>query len=300
MMIVAIIQIREVKYMNIIELKSQKITAAINLHGAELRSLKKDDREYMWQADPAYWNRTSPVLFPFVGAVADGVYRVDGTEYKMGQHGFARDMDFELVSSDDVSCDFVLRSDDQTREKYPYDFELHIGYELTESGIKVIWETYNTGNKNLEFSIGAHPAFNCILSETSIRIMKDGKPVERFVNSVFGKGLLTHEKKEISAADGVMRLDEHSFDGDAYVIENSQTDEVDILDSKGDKVLSVKYDSPLVGIWSPPGKNAPFLCIEPWYGRADKEGFNGDISEREWNNTLKPGDKFSCCYMIEV
>lgn len=283
-----------------IKLVHEGVSATINYHGAELRSLKKNDNEYMWQADPKYWNRTSPVLFPFVGAVADGVYRVNGTEYKMGQHGFARDMEFELVESAADSCKFALVSNDETMAKYPYNFKLCIGYQLFSNGIKVIWEVENTGDEKLQFSIGAHPAFNCTLSETQIRIMKNGKGVSKFTNSVFGKGLLTDKKADISLADGVMKLDEHSFDGDAYVIENSQTDRVEILDASGNFVLAVSYSSPLVGIWSPPGKNAPFMCIEPWYGRADKEGFLGDISEREWNNTLAPSEKFACDYMIEI
>lgn len=282
------------------ELILGNISAKVNYHGAELRSLSKDGHEYMWQADPTYWNRTSPVLFPFVGQVADGVYRVDGKEYKMGQHGFARDMDFELVSETDSACIFLLKSNDETKEKYPFDFELKIGYKLTENGIEVSWGVKNIGNKPLEFSIGAHPAFNCTLNKTSIRISEDGLPLEGFVNSVFGKGLLTDDTKYIELNNGIMKLNEHSFDGDAFVIENTQADCVEILDEYGKKVLKVSFDSPIVGIWSPPTKNAPFLCIEPWYGRADKEGFDGELKDREWNNTLAEGKSFNVGYKIEV
>lgn len=282
------------------ELNNGNIKAIINYHGAELKSLSKNGTEYMWQADPTYWNRTSPVLFPFVGQVAGGTYRYEGVEYKMGQHGFARDMDFELVDSTDTSCSFVLESNSDTKEKYPFDFNLTIGYELTDNGIIVKWNVKNTGDKPLEFSIGAHPAFNCILSDTSIRISKDNEPVNSFVNSVFGTGLLTNDTKTINLDNGIMKLDEHSFDGDAFVIENSQVDKVEILNNNGDKVLGVSFDSPLVGIWSPPTKNAPFLCIEPWYGRADKEGFNGELANREWNNTLLANEEFDARYTIEV
>ena len=282
------------------ELSYGNITAAVNYHGAELRSLKKDGHEYMWQADPAYWNRTSPVLFPFVGQVASGVFRHKGAEYKMGQHGFARDMDFELVESSENSCLFSLNSDDSTKEKYPFDFRLQIGYVLSDNGIKVTWGVTNTGNEPLEFSIGAHPAFNCILDNTSIRISKNIKPLDSFVNSVFGKGLLTNDKRNVALDLGVMKLDSHSFDGDAFVIEDAQADKVEILDTNGERVLSVAFESPLVGIWSPPGKNAPFLCIEPWYGRADKEGYTGELKDREWNNTLKCGESFNVSYSIEI
>jgi len=283
-----------------IKLSNKNISAVINYHGAELKSLVKDGHEYMWQADPKFWNRTSPVLFPFVGAVADGVYRYDGTEYKMGQHGFARDMDFELLGSDESSCMFILKANEESIKKYPFAFELCIGYELSENGIEVFWEVTNNDQASMPFSIGAHPAFNCVLDDTSIRIIKGGKPLDKFTNSVFGKGLLTDKKVDIKLEAGVMKLDANSFDGDAFVIEDSQTDRVEVMDKDGNVYLSVAYDSPLVGIWSPPGKNAPFLCIEPWYGRADKEGFNGDLTEREWSQTLNPRGSFHCSYSIII
>lgn len=286
--------------MSEIRLTNKNITAVINYHGAELKSLTKDGHEYMWCADPTYWGRTSPVLFPFVGQVADGVFRYEGNEYKMGQHGFARDMDFELVENDEKSCRFVFKSNDETRAKYPLDFDLYIGYKLKDNGIEVEWEVANPYDKTLQFSIGAHPAFNCDLSKTSICIRKNGEPVTSFINSVFGKGLLTDKKAQVDVANGIMDLDVHTFDGDAFVIENDQIDQVDILDEKKERVLAVKFTSPLVGIWSPPGKNAPFLCIEPWYGRADKEGFAGELVDREWNNTLEPGKTFKVSYMIEI
>ena len=141
---------------------------------------------------------------------------------------------------------------------------------------------------------------SCILSDTSICFKKDGEAVKGFTNSVFGKGLLTNDKCEITLDNGIMKLDEHSFDGDAYVIENDQVDEIQILDKDGNFHMAVAFTSPLVGVWSPPTKNAPFLCIEPWYGRADKEDFDGDIRDREWNNSLKSGDCFNVDYSILV
>lgn len=286
--------------MSEVKLSSGDISAVVNAHGAELKSLKKGDKEYLWQADPAFWARSSPVLFPFVGAVANGEFTYQGVKYPMGQHGFARDMDFTLEKNTETSCQYVLVSNEETMKKYPLPFELRIGYTLKGESLEITWEVKNPGTEVLPFSIGAHPAFNCILKDTSIRILKEGKPVEKFVNSVFGKGLLTNEKKEISLPGGVMELDEHSFDGDAFVIEDSQTDCVEILHKGGEKILSVTYTSPLVGIWSPPGKNAPFLCIEPWYGRADKEGFEGELKDREWNNSLNPGDTFCVSYQMNL
>ncbi len=286
--------------MSEITLTSGQYSAVINDHGAELRSFKKADKEYMWQADPAFWARTSPVLFPFVGAVNEGKFYYKEKAYPMGQHGFARDMDFTLVEKTENTCLYTLSSNDETLAKYPLPFTLTIGYELRDNALKVLWKVENPGTENLEFSIGAHPAFNCTLEETTIRIMKNGMGKAAFNNSVFGKGLLTAEKKDVPLEDGYMKLHANSFDGDAFVIEDGQTDCVEILDDEKNKILSVSYTSPLVGIWSPPTKNAPFLCIEPWYGRADMEGFQGELKDRAWNNTLKPGEVFEESYSICV
>ena len=281
-------------------ISNERCSAVINYHGAELKSFKKDGKEYMWNADPKYWGRTAPVLFPFVGAVNENKFRYNGEEFEMGQHGFARDMDFELVENDDTSCVFYLSADEDTLEKYPMWFELYIKYELKGTQLLIGWDVVNSADEMLEFSIGAHPAFNCVLSDSAIRIKYEGNPVGSFTNSVFGKGLLTGKLENIKLDDGVMMLDEHSFDGDAYVIEESQVDEVELLDKSLHKILSVKFTSPVVGIWSPPGKNAPFICIEPWYGRADREGFKGELKDRDWNNSLRPGEHFMVNYVIEL
>lgn len=286
--------------MSEIMIKNGDCTAVINNHGAELKSFKKGDREYMWCADPKFWARTSPVLFPFVGAVRDKKFTYEGVEYPMGQHGFARDMDFELVSKDETSCKYVLKSNDETRKLYPLDFELYIGYAISDGALKVEWEVVNPSEKTLEFSIGAHPAFNCILSDCGFVLRKNGEVVKKFTNSVFGTGLLTNKKAEVELPEGFMKMDEHTFDGDAYVIENDQVDCVELLDKEGKVFLAVDFTSPLVGIWSPPTKNAPFICIEPWYGRADKEDFVGELSDREWNNSLKKDEKFAVSYTIRV
>ena len=286
--------------MNQIILKNKDCKAIINYHGAELKSLTKGDREYMWCADPKYWARTAPVLFPFVGAVNNGEFIYKGEKYPMGQHGFARDMEFELVESDKESARFLLRSNEETMTKYPMEFEFYSGYRLDNNSLIVEWEVVNTGNENLEFSIGAHPAFACILGNTDIRLKKNGNAVGNFVTSIFGKGLLTDKKVTMSTNDGIISLDEHTFDNDALVVENNQVDCIEVMDKGKEKYLSVEFSSPLVGIWSPPGKNAPFLCIEPWYGRADKEGFEGELRDREWNNSLEPGNKFSVSYKVNL
>ena len=272
-------------------------------HGAEIRSLKKNGRELMWQADPAFWGRTSPVLFPLVGNYWEKKSRHGGKTYEMTQHGFARDMDFTLIKESGDELLFELKSNEKTHEKYPFDFVLQHGYKLDENGVKVIWKVENPSNDTISFSIGGHPAFNCDLLRDSLVYYKEGKklskPLDVNIIEGDGSGCLSDRTKKISLEDGVMKLSPKLFDEDALIIEDRQADAVALLNSKGAEVLRVSFDAPLFGIWSPTGKKAPFVCIEPWYGRCDRVGFTGDIMEREYGNTLGAGASFEVSYTIE-
>ena len=149
--------------MAVYSLENAQISICVDTSGAELKSLKKKatDTEYMWDAKPEYWKRTSPVLFPIVGSLNNGSYQYDGKEYPMSQHGFARDMEFELRDQTADSLKFVLRATGETKAKYPFDFELELGYRLSESNLVVSWKVTNRDEKEMYFSIGGHPAFLC-------------------------------------------------------------------------------------------------------------------------------------------
>ncbi len=294
--------------MSITILKNSKLQIEVNYHGAELRSIKnlENNKEYLWNANPEFWNRSSPVLFPFVGGVRDKVYRHEGVEYPMNQHGFARDMDFELISQTDNEVWFSLDSTENTYKIYPFHFHLEIGYRLEENTVVVMWRVKNTNDFKMYFSIGAHPAFYCPFYEgdkqsdyyMSFR-KADGTTPDKLCTTVFGKdGCVTTRKKDYMLENGILPITEDRFDGDALVIENSQVQRIALLDSKQKEYLVVEFNSPLVGIWSPPKKHAPFVCIEPWYGRCDSEIFVGELQEREWENELEAGQVFYAEYKI--
>ena len=149
--------------MAIYSLENAQISISVDTFGAELRSLRKKatGTECMWDAKPEYWKRTSPVLFPIVGSLNNGSYRYDGIEYPMSQHGFARDMEFALRQQTADELKFVLRADDGTKAKYPFDFELELGYRLDENNLIVSWKVTNHDSREMYFSIGGHPAFLC-------------------------------------------------------------------------------------------------------------------------------------------
>lgn len=301
-------------------LSNDRISITIEEHGAELSSIKCSGREYLWGAYPEFWKRHSPVLFPIVGSLWNGEMRSKGKTYKMGQHGFARDMDFTPISITSDEAWFKLESNDETLAKYPYRFILRIGYVLHGNTIDVCWEVENPSDEVMSFQIGAHPAFYWpMLSDKTIADGVEAMNKELAKTDDRGFFKLAPEKKEIVSAlvaqsggidpsaaktiamdKGFLAIKPDMFDHDALVLENSQVNAVTICDSDRNPYITVKFDAPLVGLWSPPHKNAPFVCIEPWYGRADRHGYDGTFEEKEWTNTLNPGETFKTKYQIVI
>lgn len=275
-------------------LENDILKIAVDTHGAELSSIfnKKENKEMLWQGDPEYWGRRSPVLFPVVGKYKNGKTTYNGKEYSLGQHGFARDREFTLVEKTESKISFELLSNEETLKQYPFRFRLVCSFELQNDKIIIGWNVENTDDKKMYFSIGAHPAFYCEKGETVLAM--NGENLK--YNLINSDGLYTAPKYDV---ENSFVLHDSVFDKDALIIENSDVNEISLIDNDK-KYLTVKFDAPLFGIWSPTKKNAPFVCIEPWYGRCDAEDFNGDITEREWSNSLEIGEKWYKEYEIIV
>lgn len=286
-------------------LSNETLRVEVSAHGAELQSIRKGDIEYLWQGDSRYWGRRSPVLFPIVGSVWEARYRVDGTEYQLGQHGFARDMDFTLVCATDTEVRYRLESSDETLAKYPYPFVLEIAYRLHGASIDVIWEVKNPSDKDMYFQIGAHPAFFYPDYDPE----KSGRGFFTFDRTegiecirIKEKGCVDAETKwPLEMPEGVLKLEKDTFDAiDTIMVQDSQLKRVNMFKEDGTAWLSLSFDAPVVGIWSPPGKVAPFICIEPWYGRCDRVGYEGEYKDKDWMNCLAPGEGFKSVYTIEI
>ena len=262
-------------------LENNFLKIAIDTHGAELSSIfnKNENKEMLWQGDPAFWGRRSPVLFPVVGKYKNGTTTYNGNEYALGQHGFARDSEFTLVDKTENKISFELTSNEETLTKYPFKFRLVCSFELDDNKIIVGWYVQNIDDKTIHFSIGAHPAFYCKKDETVLSMNNENIKY----NLINSDGLYTSKTYDI---ENSFVLHDSVFDNDALIIENSNVTEVSLIDN-GKNYLTMKFDAPLFGVWSPTKKNAPFVCIEPWYGRCDAEDVDGDITEREWGNSLE-------------
>lgn len=282
-----------------------EISIKVNSFGAELKSLQdcNSKLEYMWNADPKFWKRTSPILFPIVGSLKNNEYTYESVTYPMSQHGFARDMEFELTEKSEKKISFVLNSNEETIHKYPFNFCLQVTYILQGRQVVVQWKIVNTSEKKMYFSIGAHPAFMCPIhtgtkqSEYTIKMDAADKVISTKLGA---EGLVTTQKRTYFLENGCLPITEELFDEDALVIEHHQAQKVALLDQDQNPYVTVSFDAPIFGIWSPPKKKAPFICIEPWYGRCDGETFKGELKKREWGNSLEAGEIFETKYTIAI
>lgn len=286
-------------------LENDYLIVKINSLGAEVKSVLKKNgyKEYMWYGDSKYWGRTSPVLFPFVGSLKNKKYTYEGIDYPMGQHGFARDMEFELSERTSDSITFTLNSNEDTLKKYPFNFVLKISYILNKTELTVAWKVENPNDRNLYFSIGAHPAFLCPIhgekDKTGYKLCFDGKAEMIHHGNTRDTGLaLMDESISLPLESGKATITADFFDRCTYMFEGNQTNIVGIEDSDGNRYVDVCFDTPLFAIWSPEEKNAPFICIEPWYGRCDSTTFDGDLTARDHTNILEPSQSFNGGYKM--
>lgn len=288
-------------------LSNTLLTLTIDSAGAEVHSLKNNrtGHEYIWTADKRFWGRHSPILFPLVGQVCEGKYRMDGHEYQLGQHGFARDCEFTPVEDcPENEAWFILESSSDTLKLYPRRFRLEIGYRLDDVRVTVMWRVTNLDDRDMSFHIGAHPAFNYPEFNTS-------DAIHGFLMTDRQNNLTTQrlgDKGCILPGEDTIILDSHfmlPLTADTFAIHktiilaNNQIRRVSMLDKNRSPYLTMLFNAPVTGLWSP-SPDAPFVCIEPWWGRCDSENFSDDFARREYTNTLKPGAEFNAEYMIII
>ncbi|MDF2541625.1 MAG: Aldose 1-epimerase [Herbinix sp.] len=295
--------------MSVYTLQNDQLKLQMDDLGAELTSVldQKTNKEYLWNADPAYWKRHSPILFPIVGSVKNKTYTYQGKEYTLPQHGFARDAQFICISQSENEIWFRLEATEETLKVYPFLFALEIGYQLIDRSVKCLWKVMNQDTSVMYFSIGGHPAFYCPLdpshNQNEYYFGFDQKDPLHYIlvdNQGFAVNKPFEEQYILDTDQGVCPIDPHMFDHDALIIEHHQCHEVSLLDPSKKPYVTVTFDAPLFGLWSPTGKNAPFICIEPWYGRCDNSDFFGSLEEKAWINSLAAGDIFSTFYTITI
>ena len=288
-----------------VKLENEFLCVEIAEMGAEITRIydKTEDNEILWEGNPVYWKRHSPVLFPNVGKTYKNRVLINGTQYPTSQHGFARDNVFTCIEAANEKASFMFRSSEETKEVYPFDFELHINYKLNKKELTVEWQVKNCGDETMYFTIGGHPAF---------RFAKPEETKADYVLKIPGKEKIEYVLIDISCgcanvdevhtlqlSEETYPLSDELFAKDALVVDNGQIEEAWLCHKDGTPYVGVRSAGfPNYGIWSVEG--APFVCLEPWMGRCDNVGFNAELSEKPNVNKVEAGEKFIKDYTIVV
>ena len=285
--------------MNILE--NDYLIIETNKSGAELTRIfsKKENKEILWNGDSKYWGRHSPILFPIVGRLKDNETIIDDKTYNITQHGFARDMDFDLIDITNDSISYKLTSNEDTKKYYPYSFELIITYKLVNNSVIISWNVKNIDSNDMYFSIGAHPAFN-INSNVEDYYLEFN--CRNNIENIALNGPYNDKYTKIATLDK-LNLSNNIFKNDAIIYTN--IDGIKLKSKKDDYFINISFNNfPLVGIWSPYDNDTnsiePFICIEPWYGLCDNINSDKVFKNKPFINILKSKEAFNTSYSISI
>lgn len=279
-----------------IHLRYGDYEAEMNPFGAELAAFRWRGLDLLWDGDPRWWGRRAPVLFPVVGRLNEDTLRHEGRSHHLPQHGFARDLPWKVVEAGDQTATLHLRDSIQTREVYPFAFELTQRLDLSDGGLQAIFTLANPGAKDLIACLGVHPAFRWPLpggrrDEHEIVFEADEPgPMRRLKG-----GLLREAPQPSPLSTSPLPLRDALFAEDALIFDRLRSRRLKFT-APGAPVVELAWDFPHFGIWTKPG--APFLCLEPWQGFADPEGFHGEFGDKPGAVKLTPGGTRSWSYCI--
>ena len=277
-------------------IKNEFLTVEINHKGAELASIIKDGKNYIWNVDTKFWDKTSPILFPIVGGLKGDFFEYKGEKYQLPRHGFAREFDFELISKTENSALFSLNFSEETLKIYPFKFTLDIEYYLVDSQVFINYKIANVSNEKMYYSIGAHPAF-LIDGEFDDYALEFEKS-ENLITHHLHDNLFSGETSEINLEGKILHLKYSLFEKDAIVLKNSITSSLTLLKNNLPELKVSFPDFPFLGIWTK--KDAPFICIEPWLGIADNHNSTGKIEEKEGIQILEGKTAQSFEWSVEI
>lgn len=280
-----------------IELENDNVRIVVNPLGAEQVELNiLSEENLLWKPNNIHWNRVAPHLFPIVGRLKNNSFTHEGKTFEMSQHGFARDHVFELIEKDDNRLTFELKSNENTLEKYPFDFVFRVHYTLVTNGVEVVYETINSSEKEMYYSVGAHPGFQ--LKDTlDSYYLSFGKPME-LERQILQNAHYSGEKEIVSVPEKWFLTDE-LFEEDAFVVFDPTFESIELGHIHDGKLLTLNAkEMTAIGFWT--RKGAPFFCIEPWWGYADLESSTGEISQKAGIRCLKSGASERLTYSVLV
>ncbi len=281
------------------KISSSNLILNVQSKGAELSSVKdkRSGFEFIWQADPKIWARHAPVLFPVVGKLYEDKILIGDRHFKMNQHGFARDRNFELIELYSDTLRFMLESNEETRKVYPYDFKFFVMYEVLDNQVKISYTILNTGLVTLFYSIGAHPGFNLPLKDLSKYSIVFEKP-ENLERYMLDQGNFNGLSENLGTAQAELKLSNDLFIKDAIVFQNLKSNRLSLVQHEGNFKIDLQFEGfPYLGIWAK-YPNQDFICLETWIGLADSVGFHGDISIKQGIESLAPNEEKTFSFTI--
>lgn len=285
-------------------LENDKLKVQISEHGAELISAwnKEAELEYIWYGDPMYWGRHAPNLFPIVGRLQGDQYELAGQTYYMNQHGFARNMDFLIVSEQDDAVRLRLEDSESTRRIYPFAFIFDVIFTLNGSSLKVEYEVKNpASHDSLFFSVGGHPAFNLPLDGGKFSDYYLSVTPEKFYDRIRLVGPYSNPNVPTPFSSNIpLRLRQEDYHDDAIILKLDRQKTTFLLARLANQHgMEMTIDNAqFVGVWTPAGKDAPFIAVEPWWGIADTVDATGNFKEKFGVNVLAAGDTFNGSYSM--
>ncbi len=285
-------------------IENQVLRAEFSATGAELRKLyhKTFQLDYLWDGDPKYWGKHSPVLFPIVGTLKENSYKIQGKTFNLGRHGFAREKVFSVESQAASEIVFLLCSDEETKKVYPFDFEFRIRYSVDGPDFSTEYLVKNTGETPLLFSVGGHPAFRLPLTpDTSFSDyylqFEEAENLPRW--PITADGLIGIQPIPYLNDTDRLNLLKTLFYQDALVFKYPRSSEISIRSAKTPHGLTMDIgEFPFLGIWS--FKDADFLCLEPWCGIADSEDSHQSFEHKEGVEKAAPGATFSRQWRVNL
>lgn len=271
-------------------------SATINHKGAELISFKSNTREYIWEGNPDFWGKHSPVLFPIVGTLKNNRYTYKGNNFSLLRHGFARDYNFNLIDKNESQAVFSLKANEETIKLYPFDFELQIIYNIDENQLTVDYKVINNEGSEIPFSLGAHPAF--ALPKKFENYSLAFEHYENLISYQLENDLLSDKSVAITLKDNKLPLNYVLFEKDALIFKELNSKKIAILENNI-PILDFHFlGFPNFGIWTK--QNAAFLCLEPWIGYSDTLTSNGNFDEKEGIQFIDSGKTFECNWRIVI
>ena len=273
-----------------IKLTSGEAEATVATLGAEARTWRVGAHELLWPGDPAIWHQISPILFPVCGWTRDGA-RVGGTQYALGLHGFAARLEFTLAERREDFVRLEAREDASTLAVYPFAFRLALEYRLTADSLGMAIEVANPSDAPMPYAAGLHPGFRWPFAggEREGSYVEFAQDEDPMVPVMAPGGLIGKAKRRVPLQGRRLMIDDALFANDANCFLSSNSRSLTFAQANGASISMDFPGFPHVALWRRQG--APYLCLEPWTGYSDPEGFDGELSQKPSMTLLEPGGK---------